>query len=93
MIFLMTIDPTHHIYNIQLIKNVFWWNLFISKFSIAAPRDGTMRGGGADRLEVAAWIMKRRDNQLDKMPKRDATRSNGVMRDRGTGRWEVVVWG
>ncbi len=33
----MTINPTHHIYNIQLIKNVFRWNLFISKFSIAAP--------------------------------------------------------
>ena len=35
--FLMTINPTHHIYNIQLIENVFRWNLFISKFSIAAP--------------------------------------------------------
>ncbi len=32
----LTINPTHHIYNIQLIKNVFLWNLFISKFSIAA---------------------------------------------------------
>ena len=36
----MTIDPTHHIYNIQLTKNVFKWNLFISKFSSAAPIDG-----------------------------------------------------
>ncbi len=35
--FLMTIDPTHHIYNIQLTENVFQWNLFISKFSSAAP--------------------------------------------------------
>ena len=33
----MTINPTLHIYNIQLIKNVFRWNLFISKFSSAAP--------------------------------------------------------
>ncbi len=35
--FLMTIDPAHHIYNIQLTENVFEWNLFISKFSSADP--------------------------------------------------------
>ncbi len=35
--FLMTIDPAHHVYNIQLTENVFQWNLFISKFSSAAP--------------------------------------------------------
>ncbi len=33
----MTIDPAHHIYKIQLNENVFLWNLFISKFSSAAP--------------------------------------------------------
>ncbi len=35
--FLITIDPAHHIYNIQLAENAFQWNLFISKFSSAAP--------------------------------------------------------
>ena len=34
--FLMTIDPAHLIYNIQLTENVFYGNSFISKFSIAA---------------------------------------------------------
>ncbi len=39
----MTIDPAHHIYNIQLTENVFEWNLFISKFSSAAPnKDSAM---------------------------------------------------
>ncbi len=33
----MTIYPAHHTYNIQLSENVFQSNLFISKFSIAAP--------------------------------------------------------
>ena len=42
LLFLMTINPTHHIYNIQLIKNVFQWNLFISKFSSAAPTINSM---------------------------------------------------
>ncbi len=35
--FLMIIDPAHHIYNIQLAENVFQGNLFLSKFSSAAP--------------------------------------------------------
>ncbi len=33
----MTIDPAHHIYNIQLAEYAFQWFLFISKFSSAAP--------------------------------------------------------
>ncbi len=33
----MTLDPAHHIYNIQFTENVFQWNLFISKFSSVAP--------------------------------------------------------
>jgi hypothetical protein len=39
--FLMTIDPAHHIYNIQLTKKLFSWNLLISKFSSAAPTTST----------------------------------------------------
>ncbi len=35
--FVMTIDPAHHIYSIKIIENLFQWNLFISKFSSAAP--------------------------------------------------------
>ncbi len=41
--FLFTIDPAHHIYNIHLTENVFEWNLFISKFSSAAPMVGSNR--------------------------------------------------
>ncbi len=62
----MSIDPVHHIYNIQLTENVIQWNLFISIFSSVAHNDnaGNDEDNGYNKDDTSVALSAKQNHKI-----------------------------